>query len=477
MPVPALVRAGAVARRAAEVLVAVAALVAGLVVPASTAYASLTSAPYAIGAQTSAVLAVVASPDAVPKAMPADFEVSFRSTAPLSGAAAGQVAIASSVPLGNAPAGISLRDATSGGCSQHGAGGGTSGAAGITVALASGCTISPGDEVEVAFAATSPAITVNFTFRVTTSANEAPGVSNPVSVVAAPPAFSASSRSLGASATYTVSGASWTPETLRHPANALVVTAGAVSGGSLSWSGVASGYSVGYVAPGGTTRPDPVTRVVLGRTANPADTVTVMLSTPVTAGERVVVEAKGANPSTASRDEVSLSPAAPSGSPLSPGSEETSANAVSFGTSVSGVSVTASPPVAGALATYVVSFVATSPMTGGAAQVCLDESDGPTTFATENATLVTDTTAGWHFAARGLSFPSASASANPDCASPEAGAVIPLTAGYHVSAGDSLSITTADVTNPPAGAVSDFGVSTSSDTVAAFAPPYGVGVE
>ncbi|MGH9107306.1 MAG: hypothetical protein ACRDZX_16070, partial [Acidimicrobiales bacterium] len=101
----------------------------------------------------------------------------------------------------------------------------------------------------------------------------------------------------------------------------------------------------------------------------------------------------------------------------------------------------------------------------------------PTTFATENATLVTDTTAGWHFAARGLAFPSGPSSANSGCGSPETGVVIALAAGYHVSAGDSLSISMANVTNPSAGTVSDFGVSTSSDTVAAFAPPYGIGVE
>ncbi len=70
------------------------------------------------------------------------------------------------------------------------------------------------------------------------------------------------------------------------------------------------------------------------------------------------------------------------------------------------MTVAASPSVATAIATYVVSFQATSQLSGTAgAQICLNEAAGPTNFSSQKGVLVSDTTAGWHFIASGLDLP------------------------------------------------------------------------
>jgi hypothetical protein len=52
--------------------------------------------------------------------------------------------------------------------------------------------------------------------------------------------------------------------------------------------------------------------------------------------------------------------------------------------------------------------------------------------------------------------------------------VIAVPLGYDIRAGDTLSVVLVNVTNPPAGTIRDFAVSTSSDTVGARAAPYAV---
>ncbi|HTW07261.1 MAG TPA: hypothetical protein VME46_07115, partial [Acidimicrobiales bacterium] len=86
--------------------------------------------------------------------------------------------------------------------------------------------------------------------------------------------------------------------------------------------------------------------------------------------------------------------------------------------------------------------------------------------------LVTDTTAGWRFAAEGTSYPAGSPPVNPGCDAFDNGAVIAVPVGYDIRAGDTLSVVLVNVTNPPAGTVSDFSVSTSTDTVGARGAPY-----
>jgi hypothetical protein len=96
--------------------------------------------------------------------------------------------------------------------------------------------------------------------------------------------------------------------------------------------------------------------------------------------------------------------------------------------------------------------------TGG--YIYLSETAGPTNFATVTSIHVTDNTQGWEFTASGTVLTNGSAT-------------IPLEDA--VDAGDSISISIANVTNPPAaGTVSDFTVATSGDPVGSAAPPYSI---
>ncbi len=98
-----------------------------------------------------------------------------------------------------------------------------------------------------------------------------------------------------------------------------------------------------------------------------------------------------------------------------------------------------------------------------------------TVFSSAKGALVTDTTAGWHFIASGLPYPAGNPPTNQGCDEPDNGLVIPLTAGFQVNPGDSLTVTLIGVTNPSSGTVADFTVATSADTVAVAAAPYTIG--
>jgi hypothetical protein len=264
---------------------------------------------------------------------------------------------------------------------------------------------------------------------------------------------------------------------LSQPFTALVLTAKSTSGSNISWYGGASGYSVSYTPPNGAATPDAVNAVSLSTATSADDTVTLTLASPLGAGDAVSIMGRGTNPSTTSSDVVSISPEAAAGGGLSPvGTAETSTNSLLFGTLVTGVAVTTSPPVAGVPATYVVHFQATSRLPGGdGAAICLSEPAGQTAFSSEKGALVSDTTAGWQFIGSGLTYPSGSPPSNPGCNAADNGAVVPLPAGDIINAGDWVTITVVGVTNPSAGTVADFTVSTSADTVAAAAPPYLIG--
>ncbi len=291
----------------------------------------------------------------------------------------------------------------------------------------------------------------------------------------APPTVSATSVVLGANATYTLSGASWT--TLGAGINALVLTAKASAGTTISWYSGGSGYLVTYTSPKGALAGDVVQTAHVSTTSSSNDTVTLTLATTLAPGDKVTISGTGTNPSSTSTNNVSVAPeTGATGSLSAAGSPETSTNALVFGTFVGDVTVVPSPSLASAPATYVVSFQATSKLSGTAGdQVCLSEAAGPTVFSAEKGALVSDTTAGWHFIASGLAYPSGNPPANPGCDQPDNGVVISLAVGYEVNPGDSVTITLVGVTNPSTGTVADFTVATSADTVAIAAPPFVIG--
>lgn len=442
--------------------------------PRTPAWADVATAPYAIEAPANTVADVAAQPGAVVPAALTSFEVSFKLTAPLSGSSPGAwVSVVPSSALASAPVQVTLTDASTTTCTESGTGGGAASVTALTVDLGSDCSLAEGDVAEVRFTAEAPTLAHGFAFAVTTSSNPSPGVSNPVVAAASPPAFSSSSQRLGASGTYFIEGASWSGLTLSQSFSVVQLSAVASVGSDLAFSGDASAYTA-TLSIGGSIRPDEVLSATLGPSPG-ASSVTLVLAAPVGAGEALSIAAKGTNPATTSSVEVSVLPEMGSFNAYAPVGPAEATNSVLFGTSVSSLSVAVSPPVANAEATYTVSFQATTAFAGGpGATVCLGELAGPTNFATETAELVADTTAGWHFVAAGTSYPGGNPPANPGCDAFDNGAVIPVPLGYDVRAGDTLTLVLVNVTNPPAGTVSDFSVSTSADTVAARAAPYTV---
>ena len=179
---------------------------------------------------------------------------------------------------------------------------------GLTVELLSSCSVNPGDQVEVDFTAGGPSVPGNFDFTVMTSDNATPATSNILTVGTTPPTLSAASYVLGSNTSYLLSGAAWT--TLSQPFTALVLTAKATSGTSISWYDGVSGYSVTYTPAGGAATPDAVNAVSLSTTTSANDTVTLTLAAPLTQGDSLSIMGRGTNPATTSSDVISVSPEA-----------------------------------------------------------------------------------------------------------------------------------------------------------------------
>jgi len=464
-------RARARVRGLVGLFAGVAALGAGLVGPAPPALADVASAPYSIEAPAGTVAAVEASPAAVVPSAPTTFEVKFKLTVDLSGTSPGAwVSVAPSSPLAAAPTGVTLTDSTAPTCSEAGTGGGALSASVVTVKLSTSCSLAVGDVAEVDFSASAPALPHSLTFLVTTSSNTSPAASNPV-VVTSAPAFSSSSQQLGVAATYFIDDASWSDLTLSQSFSAVELNAKALFGSAITFSTTAQGYSA-TVTVAGATSPDQVLSVSPGP-GQLASSVALVLATPVPAGANLDIVATGSNPAATSSVEVAVVPEVASAGALVPAGPGETTSAFLFGTSVGALRVSMSSPVAGALATYTVSFQATTAFSGGpGASICLGELAGPTNFASETAELVADTTAGWQFAASGASYPAGEPPANPGCDAFDNGVVLAVPLGYDVRAGDTLTLVLVNVTNPPASTISDFSVSTSADTVAERAAPY-----
>lgn len=478
--------------------------------PASAS--TLTSNSYAIGTPSGAVNGVTISPSSAVSTFATSFTVSFISTSALSGSSSNTITVTPSQPL-TGTTGVALID-TASGCFQSGtAGEGGTGSinpvTGVTVIeLSSNCTIASGQTVEVSFTATA---TANFDVTVTSSNNGTSAASNTVTVTSVPPTVSAGSESFGANSQYTFTdvGASgsecFTPPplpagtpgqscgwgNLADPINQLVVVASLTSTAPtvpFAWDSAGS-FTVTYTPSGGTATADTISSVTVGTTLTANDTVTLKLASGIPAGDIISVTGDATNPFTASKYAFEIEPeflntaaayqadANNGTTTVLPGAVPNEVTgAVSYGTAVSAVTVSPSPLVNAASATYVATFKATSSASG---DIFLSETTGPTNFSTETGVLISDTTANWHVVAAGVLYGTAvsgggltGACAVSGCAS---GAVeIPLT-GETINAGDNVTVTMAGVTNPGLGTYSDFAVSTNVDTVAVDAPTYTLG--
>jgi len=426
---------------------------AGVAATISPAYANVVSAPYTIGSPSGPVSSVTVSPTSVGSSAGTSFAVKFTASAGLAGTSGSWVTLTPSEPLGSAPTSVDLVDTSGSGCIQSGTSGvggaGSATATGITIELASSCTIGAGNTVEVDFSADAPSATGTFTFTVTTSANTTPATSNPVTVGASGATLSAATVAFGANTTYSVSNVHVV--NLSSGGTTLVLAAVAAQGTELlTFYGGASGYSVTYTPPGGAATPDQVTSVALG---SGGTSVTLTLANSLASGDVLSITATGTNPPASSgpqADAITVTPGNAS-------SQTTSS--ITFGSSVSSVTVSPSVLSAGATAAYVVTFKATSAVAAGG-DIYLKETSGPTNFSSVTGILVEDTTQAWQFVATSPTLSDGSAT---------------IALADAIVAGDSLVITLENVTNPPtAGTVSDFAVTTSSDTVPAYAAPYTV---
>jgi hypothetical protein len=267
-----------------------------------------------------------------------------------------------------------------------------------------------------------------------------------VPAYAAGPSLSAASLGFAASTTYTISSV---PVASVSAGSTTLLLSTDVTRGTeaLAFFNGTTGYSVTYTPSGGSATAD----TVLSAVASGAK-VTLTLATNLVSGDTLNITAKGTNPAYSSAtqsDDIIVTPGN--------GTAETTGS-VTFGNSVSAVTVSASLLTAGAVATYTVGFKAIDAVgTGG--DIFLAETAGPTNFSPVSNIEVTDSTQGWEFAAKGNVLSSGTAK-------------IPVSVA--ITAGDSISIKLANVTNPPAGTISDFAISTSSDTVPADAVPYNV---
>ena len=317
------------------------------------------------------------------------------------------------------------------------------------IELSSQCSLSTGQKVEVGFTADAPSSTGTMHFDVSTSKNATPASSNSLTVAVAGPQLSAASVAFGANTTYSitdvpVAGVSSGQTTIK-------LTVGVTSGTEAIdfYSGAAS-YTVTYTPSAGTASNDTVTKVVLSSSNHIA---TLTLSSPVANGGVLNLTARGTNP-------VATGATQPNEITLEPGNgaSETS-NAITFGQSVTGVSVSASSRVAGTSSNYFVTFKVSVPIpTGGS--IFLSEAVGQTDFGAVTGIEVSDITESWHLVSTGSTLANGLAK-------------VPLSRA--VNSGDSLAVFVVGVTNPRAGTVNDFAVWTSFDTVPADAPPYTIG--
>jgi hypothetical protein len=437
-------RAGGQAKLwAAGAALTVGALAVGLTASPGPAYADVTSNSYTIGSPSSAVKDVGVTPGAMPVSASTDFEVSFTVGAALSGSASDSVTVVPSTPLGSTPTSVDL---VGGSCIQAGTNGGPSSTTGITIVLNSSCSLASGTKAEVDFEADAPAATGTFTFAVTTTRNTAPATSNPVTVSTGGAVLTAANSVLGSNTVYTVSNSS--VANLTSGGNIINLTAIATHGsGTITFVNSGSGgtgYTVTYTPAGGRATPDTITSASAS-----GSSVNLTLSTALANGDSFVVTATGTNPTAAgTADEIAVEDGNAT-------SQKT--NSINFGGSVSGLSVAPSSTLAGATATYGVTFKASNSAAAGG-DIYLSESAGPTNFSTVTGIEVVDTTQNWHFVATAATLSSGSAT-------------IPLT--DTINAGDTVNIILAGVTNPSAaGSIADFSVATTGDPVAATAPPY-----
>jgi hypothetical protein len=427
--------------------VTVVALGAGLAATALPAYADVTSTDYTIGTPTGAVSAIAATPAGVTTGASTQFEVTFTTPAALAGSSDSWVTVTPSETLGSVPANIALVGG-GGACIQSGTSGsggaGIDTAATVTIELGSTCAISSGNSVEVIYTADAPVTTGTFNFTITTSGDTYPATSNQISVSTSGSSLTASSLGFGANATYTLT--SVPVANLTSGGTSLTLVANATAGAeTINFYNGAAGYTVTYTPSGGSATADTVSAAT-----STGDIVTLTLATALVNGDTFTVTAEGTNPAynvAAEADDITVTPG---------NATPETTTSVTFGNSVTSVTVVPSNELAGATTNYTVGFRAADAVSAGA-DIFLSEVAGPTNFTGATGIDVSDQTLGWNFVAAGSFLTSGTAA-------------IPLQDA--INPGDAVSVLLAGVVNPAARTITDFQVKTTGDPIYATASPY-----
>jgi hypothetical protein len=454
---------------------------AGLAATALPASATATTNSYTIGSLTGSVSNVTISPTTTTALAAESEELFFTATAALT--TANVITVTADETLGASVTGVQLIDAT-GPCLYNA---GTVATVGdtFTVTLPASCTIAVGNNVQVDFTFT-PAATdePTTTFEVTTTNNGTASSAADLTVNSTPPSVSASSLTTGYNAVYTItnigasgaSGGSWSTLTPTTDTAWLQLTAPGPAAGFAFYNGQA-GYTVTVTPSGGSATTDALTGFYW---APGGATVDLELTTDILSGSTVTVTAEGTNGNTAGttqaftitkEDEDVAATTPPTFTTPSP--TETTGNSLTFGSSVTAVTVAPSPTLAGASSNYTVSFTAGT--TGTPAAICISELSDGTSFINVSGALITDTTGGWQYV------PSTILHAAYVAGTTNAGCggfydIVLDLAGQTISAGDAVTVLLAGVTNPAAQTVSDFVVATTKDQLTGTAAPYAITV-
>jgi flagellar basal body L-ring protein FlgH len=458
---------------------------AGLAATALPASATATTNSYTIGSLTGSVSNVTISPTTTTAgtiATPVNESEELYFTATSALTTANTITVTANEPLGTVTA-VQLIDQT-GPCLYNA---GTPAVVGdtFTVTLPASCTIAVGNTVQVDFTF-QPTVTGTTAFTITTTNNGSASSAADLTVNSTPPSLSASSLTTGYNAVYTITnigvsgatGGSWATLTPTTDTAWLQLTAPSPVAGFAFYNGIA-GYTVTVTPSGGSATTDALTGFY---TVSPYTTVDLELTSDILSGSTVTVTAEGTNGSVAGNTQAFTitkeddATAPPSGTAptftATPSPTETT-NAITFGSSVTAVTVTPSPTLAGASSNYTVSFTAGT--TGTPAAICISELADSTSFINVSGALITDTTGGWQYV------PSTILHAAYVAGTTNAGCggfydIVLDLSGQTISAGDSVTVLLAGVTNPTAQTVSDFVVATTKDQLTATAAPYAITV-
>jgi hypothetical protein len=446
-----------------------------LAATALPASATATTNSYTIGSLTGSVSNVTISPTTTTALASETEDLFFTDTSALT--TANTITVTANATLGASVTGVQLIDSV--GPCLFNAGTVTTVGDTFTVTLPASCTIAVGNSVQVDFTFT-PTVTGTTAFTVTTTNNGTASSAADLTVNSTPPSLSASSLTTGYNAVYTItnigasgaSGGSWATLTPTTSTAWLQLTAPGPAAGFAFYNGEA-GYTVTVTPSGGSATTDALTGFYW---APGGATVDLELTTDILSGSTVTVTAEGTNGSTAgttqaftiTKEDEDVAATTPP-TFTTPSLTETT-NAVTFGSSVTAVTVTPSPSLAGASSNYTVSFTAGT--TGTPAAICLSETADSTVFTNVSGALVTDTTGGWQYVPSTILH--AAGATNTGC-----GTLFDIVldlAGQTISAGDSVTVLLAGVTNPAAQTVSDFVVATTKDELTATAAPYAITV-